>query len=84
MSEPSTWTDIEHQQTDITVVLPVSEALCLKAALPQIVRLLDDAGARNAEERDRRREVHAALEALAARLRDGLRPFDVPETHTEP
>jgi hypothetical protein len=81
---PPTWTDVEHQQTDITVVLPVSEALLLKDVLPWLVQGLDDRSARNPEERGRRRELHAVIDSLVHRLREGLRPFDVPVDQKDP
>ena len=78
MNIPPTWIDVEHQQTDITVVLPVSEALLLKDVLPRLAQALDDRTARNPVERSRRREVNEVIDSLVHRLREGLRPFDVP------
>jgi hypothetical protein len=84
LSMPPTWTDVEHQHTDITLVIPVSEALLLKNVLPQIVQAFDERSARNPEDRGRRREVHAVIDSLAYRLREGLRPFDVPGDQEDP
>jgi hypothetical protein len=80
MSEPPTWTDVEHEQTDIVVVLSVSEALALKGALPRLLQVLDNGHARTPDDRERQRQAHAAISMLVGRLRDGLRPFDVPPT----
>ncbi len=84
MSESPTWTDVEHDKTDITVVLSVAEALALKAVLPHLLDLLDEGSARNPTDRDRRRQAQEAISTLGARLQESLRPFDVPETAAAP
>jgi hypothetical protein len=83
MSKPPTWTDVEHEQTDIELVLPVSHALMLSAALPRLLQVLDEAGARTPEERERQRQVRAAIGALLERLTEGLRRFDLPHMRTD-
>jgi len=84
MRESPTWTDVEHDKTDITVVLSVAEALALKAVLPDLLHHLDEGSARNPTDRDRRRQAHEALTMLAARLQESLRPFDVPAAAVAP
>ena len=80
MSKLPTWNDMEHAQTDITVVLTVADALALKEVLPRLLQLLDNSSARNPEKRESQRQAEAAIRALRARLHEGLRPFDVPST----
>jgi hypothetical protein len=84
MSDYPTWSDVEHKQTDITVVLPVADALRLKAVLPQLLSLLDQVPARQPAERDQRRQTQAALEGLLGCLTEGLHAFDVPESCRQP
>jgi len=79
MREPPTWTDVEHDTTDIAVLMSVAEALALKAVLPELLHHLDEGSARNPTDHDRRRQAHEALTALGSRLQERLRPFDVPE-----
>jgi hypothetical protein len=71
---------MEHAQTDVAVVLTVADALALKEALPQLLQLLDNSGARNPEDRESQRQAEAAIRTLRARLHESLRPFDVPGT----
>lgn len=78
MSLPPTWSTVEHQETDLTLVLPVSDALLLRDMLPQLVQTLDDRSARNPEDRGRHRDARAVVDSLALRLREALRPFDTP------
>jgi hypothetical protein len=82
MSELRTWTDVQHEQTDIEVVLSVSQALALNAALPRLLQVLDEPSARSPEDREWQRQVHTAISALLERVSEGLRPFDVP--HARP
>jgi len=84
MSEPPTWNDVQHDTTDIAVVLSVAEALALKAVLPDLLHHLDEGGARTPIDRDRRRQAQEAISTLGARLEESLRPFDVPETAGAP
>jgi hypothetical protein len=84
MSDYPTWSNVEHYHTDITVVLPVADALRLKAALPQLLSQLDQIPARQSAERDQRRQTRAALEGLLGRLTEGLQAFDVPEACRQP
>ncbi len=84
MSQPPTWNDVEHDTTDIAVVLSVAEALAVKAVLPDLLHQLDEGSARTPTDRDRRRQAHEAISTLAARLQDSLRPFDVPEAAAAP
>ena len=83
MSKLPTWTDVQHEQTDLEVALPVSQALALSAALPRLLQVLDEASARTPEERARQRQGRAALSALAERLAESLRPFDLPRTRAD-
>jgi hypothetical protein len=83
MSKLPTWTDVQHEQTDIELVLPVSHALALSAALPRLLQVLDEAGARTPEDRARQRQGRAAISALVERLAESLRPFDLPHTRTD-
>jgi hypothetical protein len=83
MSKPPTWTDVEHEQTDIAVALPVSHALVLSAELPRLLQVLDQASARSPEEREQQRQVHAAISALLERLAESLRPFDLPHMRAD-
>ena len=76
MRLPPTWNDLEREETGVQLVLPMSSARVLRTMLPRLVRLLDDRGARSPEDRQRRRETHAALEALASALEDALRTLD--------
>jgi hypothetical protein len=78
MNDLRTWTDVEHDQTDIAVVLSVSEALELKGALAGLLHLLDEGHARNPEDRERQRQAQTAISTLLERLHTGLRAFDVP------
>jgi hypothetical protein len=78
MSTPPTWVDVEHQQQEVLVPLPVDAALRLKTALPLLMNLLGEGRGRNAGERDDKRETAAALEVLMQQLAEALRPYDVP------
>jgi hypothetical protein len=73
------WGDIEHQQTDIELAVPVSDALRLRAELPLLVKLLAGGQARRPEERQHKREARAALERLLGQLHERLRPYGVPQ-----
>jgi len=84
MSESPTWNDVEHDTTDVAVVLSVAEALALKAVLPDLLHHLDEGSARNPTDRDRRRQAHEALATLGARLQESLRPFDAPQAAVAP
>lgn len=79
MSQPSTWNDKEHEQSDLTVALPVSEALHLTAVLPRLLKALEEQHARGPEDREYHRVAHASIASFLERLRESLRPFDVPE-----
>jgi hypothetical protein len=83
MSEALTWTDTEHEQTDIELVLSVSHALALRAALPRLLQARDEANARTPEDRERQRQAHTAISALLERLTDSLRPFDLPRVRAD-
>ena len=74
------WGDIEHQQTDLELVVSVSDALRLRDELPALVRLVADGEPRTPAEREHRREAGAALERLIEQLRERLRPFGTPES----
>ena len=74
------WGDIEHQQTDIELAVPVSDALRLRAELPLLVKLLADRHARTPAEREHKREAHAAVERLLRQLHERLRPYGVPRS----
>jgi hypothetical protein len=69
------WGDIEHQETDVHLVLSVSDALRLRSELPALARLLDDADARSPARREHRREAFAAVDRLLEQLNYQLRPF---------
>ena len=73
------WGDVEHQQTDLELVVPVWDALRLRAELPLLVRLLADGQARTPEEREHKREARAAVERLLKQLNERLRPYGVPQ-----
>jgi hypothetical protein len=75
----ASWNDVEHEQTDVQIQVTVSVALALKALLPGLLQLVDEASARGPEDRERRRQTRVALEALMAGLRESIRHFDVPE-----
>ena len=75
----TTWSDVQHQQSDIVLALPVSEALALKSILQRLLQETDALGARNPESRDLKREAAATLGAFIGRLAEGLRPYDVPQ-----
>jgi uncharacterized small protein (DUF1192 family) len=74
------WGDIEHQQTDIELAMPVSDALRLQQELPVLVNLLADGQARTPAEREHKREARGAVERLLSQLDERLRPFGVPQT----
>lgn len=74
------WGDIEHEQTDIQVVLSVADALRLRDELPALARLLANAEARSPQGREHRREAGAAVERLVTQLHEQLRPFGLPES----
>jgi hypothetical protein len=76
------WGDIEHQQTDLELVVTVADALRLRDELPALTRFLADGEPRTPGEREHRREAGAALERLIEQLRDRLRPFGSPNTTT--
>ena len=73
------WGDIEHQQTDIELAVPVSDALRLRAELPMLVKLLAAGRARTPAEREHKREARAAVERLLGQLHERLRPFGMPQ-----
>jgi hypothetical protein len=73
------WGDIEHNQTDIQLVMSVSDALRLRSELPALVRQLATHEARSPEGREHRREASAAVDRLVAQLREQLRPFGSPQ-----
>ncbi len=79
MGESATWSDKEHEHSDLTVELPVSEGLLLKSVLPRLLKALDEQHARGPEDREYHRAARAAVESFLARLHESLRPFDVPE-----
>ena len=86
MRSVDTWGDKEHEQTDLTMVLPVSEALRLKALLPRLLATLDQQGLhppRNPEDRTAYRDARETLQSLDDRLRESLRPFGVPEVSAQ-
>jgi hypothetical protein len=76
MRLPPTWNDLEREETGVPLVLPMSAARGLRTAIPRLLHTLDDLGARSPEDRQRRRETHAALVALASALEDALRALD--------
>ena len=73
------WGDIEHQQTDIQLVVSVSDALRLRSELPELARLLRADTARSPASREHRREAYAAVDRLVAQLFEQLRPFGSPQ-----
>ena len=73
------WGDVEHQQTDIELAVPVADALRLRAELPQLVKLLADGQARTPAEREHKREARAAVERVLGQLEERLRPYGVPQ-----
>ena len=77
------WGDIEHQQTDIELAVPVSDALRLRAELPALAKLLADGQARTPAEREYKREARAAVERLLGQLHERLRPYGVPQADQE-
>ncbi len=79
MSNATTWSDVEHQQSDITLVLPVSEALHLQALLAGLAADLESTRPRTVEERDTKRTSEVLARAVLERLRLALQPYDVPE-----
>ena len=76
MSDSPTWNDVEREQTGVQLFLPLSAARSLRTALPRMLELVDGGGARNPEDRQRRRDTHDALSALAGALDQSLRPLD--------
>jgi hypothetical protein len=74
------WGDIEYQETDVELAVPVSDALRLREELPALARLLAIGEPRTPAERERRREAGAALDRLIDQLHERLRPFGTPET----
>jgi hypothetical protein len=83
MDNYPSWGDIEHQETDLELTVPVSDALRLQTELPGLLDLLADGQARTPDERERKREARAAVERLLEQLRDRLRPYGVPEQANE-
>jgi hypothetical protein len=76
MSQSPTWNDVEREESGVQLVLPLSAARSLRTALPRLLEQIDGAGARNPEDRERRRDLHLALEALAGALDQQLQPLD--------
>jgi hypothetical protein len=76
MTQVPTWNDVEREEAGVQVVLPLSAARSLRTALPRLLELVDERGARSPEERQRRRDTHAALGALVGALDASLRPLD--------
>jgi hypothetical protein len=79
MDRYPSWGDIEHQNTNVELTVAVSDALRLRAELPVVIKLLADGQARTPEEREHKREAHAAVERLLEQLEERLRPFGMPE-----
>ena len=73
------WGDIEHQQTEIELAVPVSDALRLRAELPLLVNVLADGQARTPAGREHKREASAAVERLLRQLHERLRPYGMPQ-----
>ena len=80
---PPTWVDVEHQQSEVAVALPVDVALRVRSALPHLLDLLGAGRGRPPAERDDRRETAAALGVLALQLGESLRPYSLPEAAAE-
>ena len=83
MSESPTWNDLEREESGVHLVLPLSAARSLRSALPRLLELVDNGGARHPEDRQRRRDTHVALGALAGALDLSLRPLDPLEASEE-
>jgi hypothetical protein len=60
----------------VHVTLPLSVAIRLRAALPGLLRALEDRGTHTARQRERRREAYAVLEHMRAALSDALPPAE--------
>ncbi len=73
------WGDIEHQASDLELTVSVADALELRAALPGLIKLLEDGQPRTAGEREHKREARAAVERLLEGLNQRLRPYGVPQ-----
>lgn len=76
MTHVPTWNDVEREEAGVQVLLPLSAARSLRTALPRLLELVDDRGARSPQDRERRRDTHAALGTLAGALDASLRPLD--------
>ena len=74
------WGDIEHEQTDLHLVVSVSDALRLRSELPALAEKLASEDARSPQDREHRREAAGAVERLVAQLQQQLRPFGSPES----
>jgi hypothetical protein len=76
VTQVPTWNDVEREEAGVQVFLPLSAARSLRAALPRLLELVEDGGARTPADRQRRRDTHAALGALVGALDASLRPLD--------
>jgi hypothetical protein len=74
------WGDIEHHETDIRLVMSVSDALRLRDELTTLSGLLASAEARSPQGREHRREAGAAVDRLVTQLQEQLRPFGLPQS----
>jgi hypothetical protein len=83
MSQSPTWNDVEREESGVQVVLPLSAARSLRTALPRLLELVDNGGARSPKDRQRRRDTHVALGVLADALDQSLRPLDPLEAAEE-
>jgi hypothetical protein len=76
VSQSPTWNDVEREESGVLVVLPLSAARSLRTALPRLLELVENGGARSPADRQHRRDTHLALKALAGALDQSLRPLD--------
>ena len=83
MDQYPSWGDVEHQETDVELTVPVSDALRLRAELPLLVHLLANGQARTPEEREHKREARTAVERLLEQLEERLRPYGMPQPAQE-
>jgi hypothetical protein len=79
-----TWGEIEYEQTDINLLLRVSDALRLRDELPLLVEVLADVLEGTPEERQHKREAREAVERLLEQLKGQLRPYGTPESVDDP
>ena len=83
VNDPSDAWQPGERESDVHVILSVSVALRLQAALPGLLRALADRETQTPRQRERRREAYALLENLREALTDALPAVEAPsETST--